>query len=67
MGDVNGDDIVDGRDATDILTAYAKASVGDDMDTDKVIADFDYNGKIDARDATAVLTAYAKASASEGE
>ena len=67
MGDVNGDDIIDGRDATDILTAYAKASVGDDMDADKVIADFDYNGKIDARDASAVLTAYAKASASEGE
>ena len=62
MGDVNGDDIIDGRDATDILTAYAKSSAGGDNDVDTIIADYDYNGIIDARDATAVLTAYAKAS-----
>jgi len=28
LGDVNGDDIVDGRDATAILTYYAKTSTG---------------------------------------
>ena len=67
MGDVNGDDMIDGRDATDILTAYAKSSAGGENSVDAIIADYDYNGIIDARDATAVLTAYAKASASEGE
>ena len=67
MGDVNSDDMIDGRDATDILTAYAKSSAGGGNSVDAIIADYDYNGIIDARDATAVLTAYAKASASEGE
>ncbi len=62
MGDVNSDDIVDGRDATDILTAYAKSSAGGENSVDTIIADYDYNGIIDARDASAVLTAYAKAS-----
>ena len=62
MGDVNLDSIVDGRDATEILTNYAMASVGDEMNIDIVLSDCDFNGMIDARDASAVLTAYAKSS-----
>ena len=58
MGDVNGDDIVDGRDATSILTAYAKSSLGTELEVDQILADYDFNGIIDARDASAVLTAY---------
>ncbi|MBP7187270.1 MAG: leucine-rich repeat protein [Ruminococcus sp.] len=65
MGDVNTDGIVDGRDASMILKAYAQASLGDETDIDTVLADFDFNGNIDARDASAILTAYAKNSAED--
>lgn len=62
IGDVNNDGIVDGRDASIILKAYAVASVGDDTDVDVVLADYDYNGRIDAADASGVLDYYAKSS-----
>ena len=63
MGDVNSDGIVDGRDATDILTAYAKAAVGAETEIDSVLADVDFSGRITAADASKVLTEYAKESA----
>lgn len=62
MGDLNKDDIIDGRDASAILTAYARSSAGSDAGIDTVIADYDFNGIIDGRDASAVLTEYTKAS-----
>ena len=62
MGDVTKDGVVDGRDASAILSAYTKASVGEEIEVDVILADYDYNGIIDAVDASAVLTAYAKSS-----
>ena len=59
MGDVNADGIVDGKDATAILSAYAKASAGDEMTVDTVLADVNFNGRVDAADASAVITKYA--------
>ncbi|MBQ1519032.1 MAG: leucine-rich repeat protein [Ruminococcus sp.] len=63
MGDVNGNGIVDGIDASAILSAYTAASVGKDTDIDVILADYDYNGIINAVDASAVLTRYAELSA----
>ena len=64
-GDVNTDGIIDGRDATAILTYYAVTSTGGEFnDTSFNIKYADYNedSLIDGRDATAVLTHYAKSS-----
>ena len=63
MGDVNGDKIVDARDASDILAGYAKLSVDAESDLDPILADYDFNGHIDAIDASKVLTEYTKSSA----
>ena len=60
---VNGDKIVDARDASDILAGYAKLSVDAESDLDPILADYDFNGHIDALDASKVLTDYAKTSA----
>lgn len=62
MGDVNGDGIIDGNDATAILSSYAKASAGGEMTVDMTLADVNFNGRVDAADASAVLTKYAKSS-----
>lgn len=65
LGDVNTDGILDGRDATAILTYYAITSTGSEFSNDGFNAEYaDYNedGIIDGRDATAVLTYYAKSS-----
>lgn len=64
LGDANLDGIVDGRDATLVLTEYAKISVsgGDAFASSprsKTVADVDENGIIDGRDATSILTYYA--------
>ena len=66
MGDVNNDDIIDARDASEILAGYAKASVGEETDLDPVLADFDYNGSVNAADASKVLKVYADSSANNG-
>ena len=65
LGDVNTDGILDGRDATAILTYYAITSTGSEFNNDGFNAEYaDYNkdSVIDGRDATAVLTYYAKSS-----
>lgn len=76
FGDINGDNIIDGRDATMLLTYYAKSSTGYTDSLAKFVveqggeatstdADFgDINGDkiIDGRDATMLLTYYAKTS-----
>jgi len=65
LGDVNEDNIIDGRNATDVLTEYAKTSTGQDSkytEEQKKAADVNNDGIIDGRDATAILTYYAKTS-----
>ena len=64
-GDVTGDGIIDGRDATDVLTEYAKTSTGQDSkysEEQKKAADVNNDDILDGRDATAILTYYAKTS-----
>jgi len=61
--DKNG--VVDGRDATLVLTHYAKISAGGEGVLDEDIipyCDMDSNDIIDGRDATEILTYYAKSS-----
>ncbi|HQL99087.1 MAG TPA: C1 family peptidase [Ruminococcus flavefaciens] len=61
--DKNG--VVDGRDATLVLTHYAKISAGGEGILDEDIipyCDMDSNDIIDGRDATEILTYYAKSS-----
>ena len=68
LGDVNGDNIIDGRDATDILTEYAKTSTGQKSkysEEQKKAADVNNDVIIDGRDATNILTYYAKISVGE--
>lgn len=69
-GDVDGNGIVDGRDASMVLTHYANLST----DREGVIAeeylinaDWDRNDVIDGRDASAILTYYAEQSVNKSE
>lgn len=65
-GDVTGDGKVDGIDASAVLSAYAKSSVGKDMeftDKQKEIADVNADKKIDGNDASIILSYYAYTSA----
>lgn len=68
-GDANCDGIIDGRDASLVLSAYAEQSVYNYLycDVNEYYCDMDENGIIDARDASAVLTSYAKASVSSSK
>ena len=63
-GDVNSDGVTDGRDATSVLTDYAKTSSDKNAVSylNESFADFNDDGVIDGRDATAILTTYAKSS-----
>ena len=68
LGDVTGDSIIDGRDATDVLTDYAKTSTGQESkynEDQKKAADVNNDNIIDGRDATNILTYYAKISVGE--
>ena len=65
MGDVNSDGIVDGNDASAVLSAYAKASAGYGFELDPVLGDVNFNGRVDAADASAILSGYAQASVNE--
>lgn len=63
-GDADCNGIIDGRDASIILSDYAESSVGG-TDTGRYLnenEDYNNDGIIDARDASAVLTYYAKQS-----
>ena len=65
LGDINLNGIVDGRDATAVLTYYAITSTRGNFDNPDFHAEYaDYNEDeiIDARDATDILTYYAKSS-----
>ena len=62
LGDINNDGVLDGRDATDILSEYALRSANKDGKLDKaqtIAADVTGNGIVDGIDATSVLTYYA--------
>lgn len=63
-GDANCDGIIDARDASLILSAYARQSVNERpySEVNEYYCDLDGNGIIDARDATSVLSYYAKSS-----
>ena len=69
LGDVNGDKILDARDATAILTEYAHTSTVDGKsifnDDQKKAADVNKDGILDARDATAVFSFYVYTSVPE--
>ena len=65
LGDVDGDASVTAKDATAVLTEYAKTSVGKEgsfSDRAKKSADVDRNGKIDGVDASTILSFYAYSS-----
>ena len=61
LGDINFNGIIDGVDASYLLTLYAETSTNKKTATAEEIAvgDVDKNGIIDGRDATIVLTYYA--------
>lgn len=68
-GDVNSDGVIDGRDATSVLSAYAVASVNKNIVSylNKDSADYNRDGIIDGRDATEILTLYAYNSTNKQE
>ena len=61
-GDVNSDGIIDARDATEVLTSFAEASVGKQVKLSSYYADVNNDDIVDARDATQILTEYVKLS-----
>lgn len=66
LGDVTFDGIIDGRDATLVLTDYARTSSGKDSSLyyrQKNVSEVTGDKIIDGRDASVILTYYAKASA----
>ena len=65
MGDANLDGVIDGRDATAVLTEYAAVSSGKGgafNDEQNKQGDVNTDKTIDARDASAILTFYAQQS-----
>lgn len=65
LGDVNGDWIIDARDASCTLLAYALASASQDIPMSYDLAQADATGdeKVDSRDASLILRYYASSSA----
>ena len=66
LGDVTFDGIIDGRDATLVLTEYAKTSSGKESSLyyrQKLVSEVTSDSIIDGRDASMILTYYVKASA----
>lgn len=69
-GDINCDGILDGRDASAILSYYAKKAVGKEYSAEErglelgvgTLGDYDGNSTIDARDASELLRTYVEAS-----
>ena len=61
MGDVNGDGMVDSKDATDILAEYSRLSTGADAEFDElqaVVGDVSVDGRNDSMDASKILRHY---------
>ena len=62
MKDVNFDGVIDGKNATLVLTEYAHISVGEQPTftlTQKYVADTNFDGAVTAVDASCILTTYA--------
>uniref|UniRef100_A0A9X9ZA79 Dockerin from ScaH n=1 Tax=Ruminococcus flavefaciens FD-1 TaxID=641112 RepID=A0A9X9ZA79_RUMFL len=62
LGDVDFNGIIDGRDATAVLTEYARISTGKPAEfvgNTALAADVNKDNMIDAADATHILTYYA--------
>ena len=63
MGDVNSDDLIDARDASEVLTYYAKTSAGGKSTlANSSAADVNSDKVVDGRDASTILAYYAVAS-----
>ena len=65
-GDVNSDNVVDGRDASAVLSDYSKISAGKSSELNanqQKAADANKDGVLDGRDATTILSYYAQQSA----
>ena len=68
VGDINGDEIIDGRDASFVLYYYSMSSVNQEIPYEKkwieigvtTLGDYNSDGFIDANDATAIITYYAQ-------
>ena len=70
LGDVNEDGVVDAKDASTILVAYAKASTGSEdglTEQQRSVSDVDNDVKVDAKDASSILAYYAMASTASGD
>ena len=70
LGDLNNDGKVDAKDASIVLTAYAKVSTGADdglTEEEKAAANVNADEKIDAKDASFILSYYSLASTSSEE
>ena len=67
VGDVNGDSVIDGKDASMTLTEYALVSAGKSGRFNKnqeLAADYNSDGVVDGKDASAILSYYAASSVS---
>ena len=70
LGDINGDDKIDAKDASAILVEYSKMSTGGDGEltaAQKSAADVNGDGMVDAKDASAILGYYAFVSTATGD
>ena len=62
LGDVNGDDLVNAVDASEVLSEYARTSTGGSplfSDDQRLCADVDKSGAVNAVDASHILSYYA--------
>ena len=60
---MNGDKTIDGRDASDVLSFYAKSSAGNGKNNiNTKAADVNSDSIVDGRDASMILTYYSKVS-----
>ena len=70
LGDVDGNGVIDGRDASIVLTEYAQTSTGKKSSfsaSQTLAADVDENSAIDGRDASLILSHYALTSVNGGD
>ena len=59
LGDINGDDAIDSKDAVLVLKSYAEALANNKTYYEKA-ADVNNDGKVDSKDAVEILKTYAK-------
>ena len=59
LGDINGDDLIDSKDAVLVLKSYAESLANNKTYYEKA-ADVNNDGKVDSKDAVEILKTYAK-------